>query len=211
MLKGGLLKRKKMRDDKLSDSNSVPPQELERAVFYRCTCPQCGNDFLKLRGFGQLDQSLFLGVTGEGTQGLGYDELDRDCNQALRCDVCGYSALLKGSHQSEGLLEWARSHGKQINGLGFTCPVCGSNELYQVDIGAEIHSVVETVYHNVDDPVGSNQALVALACDQDIIYGFDFRYRCFNGHELAKDDGTPVDTSEDLVEWLKACQSFDRG
>lgn len=209
MSEGNVLEAMKVKASRLSEDKDFPPQNSDPSVFYRCTCTRCGKDSLRLRGFGQIDQSPFVGVTGKGTLGLGYDLLDRDCHQGITCDACGYDAFLKGSEQSEPLLEWACLNGEQIPALGFTCQACGTHKLVQVQLEVEIHRGIAAVCEIASGAMPDKQAIVTLTGERLVLGGSPYRFRCENDHELAKDDGTPVESSEELVEWLKAHTTGD--
>jgi hypothetical protein len=206
-----LLKRTKMRVHKPSDKKKVPPQGFAPAVFSRCSCPQCGKRFLRLRGFCEPDQRFFMGVTGDGILSVGNNAPGRECDHTMGCEACGYSVSLKNSDKSDGLLEWARSQGQEIEPLKFTCPVCGAHKLLQVETQVEIHSEIEAVHEIVWDNAAEKQPVVALALDLLLRGEPSTRYRCENGHELAKDDGTPVENAEELVAWLKARSAIAEG
>ena len=206
VLKGMRVKVSRLSHDK--DNNATDPKPL---VFYRCTCPRCHNESLRLRGFGQLDRGLFVGVTGKGTPGLVYDELDQDCDPGITCHDCGFDGYLQGAHQSNTLLEWARQTGEELPALRFTCPACGTHELMQVQLEVEIHSVIAAVCEIDSEAVPDRRAMVTLTGEQLLLAGGPFRFCCENGHELAKDDGTPVETADELVAWLKANYAGDKG
>jgi len=64
----------------------------------------------------------------------------------------------------------------------------------------------------VCEPIGPDNApLVAVSHGRNIDGSGTYRYRCSHGHELARDDGYPVETSKELVEWLKARSAVDQG
>jgi hypothetical protein len=210
MSERNVLKGMKVKACGLSDDKGVPPQDSKPSVFYRCTaCMRCGKDSLRLRGFGELDHSPFEGVTGEGTPCLGHDLLDRDCHQGITCQECGYDVSLKGSEQSNALLEWARSTGEEIPAPGFTCPACRTHKLVQVQLEVEIYSGIAAVCEIVSGAMPDKKHMVALTGERLVMGGSSYRYRCENDHELANDDGSPVETAEDLVEWLKASAAGD--
>jgi hypothetical protein len=94
--------------------------------------------------------------------------------------------------------------------LDFICPLCGSVCLSEHTEKVEMFQEVVAVY-TVKADNGEEQAEVALSPYRDISHCSAPRYRCSNGHELAKDDGTPVETAEELVEWLKARSGSDNG
>jgi hypothetical protein len=194
----------KVKVSRPSDNKHVPSRDAKPTSFHRCACTRCGKESLRLRGFGELDQSPLMGVTSEGVPGLAYYLLDRDCHQGITCQECGYDVSLKGSEQSNALLEWARSHGEEIPALGFTCPTCGTHKLFRVELQVEIHSGIAAVCEIVADAVSDTKPLVTFTGDRLVLGGPPYRFRCENDHELTNDDGKPVETAEELVAWLKA-------
>lgn len=179
-------------------SDDKPP------VFYRCTCPRCGEEDLSLYDFGVFLRSDFLGVTSSGDKGCGCLELDGGGEMALICGTCDHRVFDEPSFSSEQLLDWARAEGEEIEMLTFKCPVCGTQNLTQVYTGVEVIREVKAVYTIPLEDQSRDRAEVALEEDRLEKKQQFCRYRCSKGHELAKDDGTPVETPEDLVEWLKA-------
>lgn len=173
-------------------------------VFYRCKCPECGEDDLGIFDLEPFIRTDFLGVTSEGVKGCGHIELDGEFRYDLMCGRCGHVVLGEPSQDSEALLNWARAEGERAEMLTFSCPVCSSKNLYQISPGVEISRKVVAVYMISEKSEFCPEAEIALERGRLITEPQPFRYRCSKGHELAKDDGTPVETPEDLVEWLKA-------
>jgi transcription elongation factor Elf1 len=211
MSEKNVLKGMKVKACGLSDDKNVTPRDSEQASFRPYNCPRCGKDSLRPRGFGELDQSQFVGVTGEGVPGLAYDLPGRDYRQGITCQECGYDFSLKGPEQSNALLEWAHSNGEEIPAPGFACPVCGTHKLVQVQLLVEIHREIAAVCEIASPALPDKKPMVTLTGERLVMGGPPYRYRCENDHELANDDGTPVKNTEELVEWLKACSASDNG
>ncbi|MFC1833214.1 hypothetical protein ACFL2Q_00600 [Thermodesulfobacteriota bacterium] len=130
--------------------------------------------------------------------------LGGDYDWEIECASCGYRVLDTEGVTLDSLLELAITHGTAANELGFTCPVCGSHYLEQVyTMSRSVRAVYETSNNEKMEP----HAEVALSYEQVTEYGKSFQYCCSNDHELTKQDGAPIRTLEDLVEWLKAHQS----
>ena len=187
----------------VSENVILQGQKSDSPVFYRCTCPNCGKDALELHDSGVFLRCDLLGVTGEADIGCGSLELAGACERAIQCWSCGHRIYEEASLDPDRLLEWARTHGKATNPLEFTCPVCGSHQLDQVEIEVERRRPVMAVYEIVENSEKEDYAEVALRCNRIVLGRESFRYRCTKGHELAKNDGSPVETGQELVEWLK--------
>ncbi|MGB6063255.1 MAG: hypothetical protein WBG50_00490 [Desulfomonilaceae bacterium] len=188
-----------------SAGQEMMPEETESSVFYRCTCPECGEDALELCGLGVFYRSEFLGVTDGDEIGCGYMELDGDYNWAIVCRSCEHSFFDTQEVTLENLLEWASTHGKAVRRLesGFVCPVCGSQALERIERG---NRSVRAVYEISDNSETEAHAEVALSFEQVLEGGNSVRYCCWKKHELTNQDGSPVQTDEELVAWLKAHQ-----
>lgn len=174
-----------------------------KQVFHRVgRCPACGEDDLGLFDFGVFLSSDFLGMTRDGEMGCGRVEMDGDYEYVVMCRSCEHRASAEPSVTKETLLEWAVAEGQEVQTLDFICPLCGSVCLSEHTDKVEMYQEVVAVY-TVKGDNGEEQAEVALSPYRNIFHCSAPRYRCLNGHELAKDDGTPVATAEDLVAWLK--------
>ncbi len=185
--------------------------ETEELLFYRWACPNCGKEALEFRDPGQFVRAPFLGVTEEGAMGCGLIDVDGDPNPEIFCRECGSTLCREESLQIETLLKFARTYGRQLRRYGFNCPACGSTKLCQVEIALEISREIEAVYEDVVDAMAGNQTAVAMSCCSDRLGGGSIRYRCNNGHELAKEDGSPIKTGEELLDWLKLRRTFLNG
>jgi predicted RNA-binding Zn-ribbon protein involved in translation (DUF1610 family) len=210
MSKKDLLQQMLVKDTTPSDHENVPPGEPQTEVFYRCTCPECGEDSLELFDFGLFSRSKFLGVTNDGEFGCGHLEIDGEYHWALKCASCGYEALDSDMLSSDTLLDWADAHGQPMKQLEFTCPVCGNNWLDQVEIDLKRKREVRAVYEIMEKSKTKPSAEVALSYEQVVVGEKSVRYCCSMGHELAKNDGSPVATGQELVEWLKAQQAVNK-
>jgi Zn finger protein HypA/HybF involved in hydrogenase expression len=186
-----------------SVDQSESGREAGSAVFYRCTCPKCGENALELSGHGVFLRSEFLGVTREGEFGCGDLMLDGEYHWEIECGTCGYRPFSTDVLPAEPLLDWAANHGQAMKQLRFTCTVCGSHSLKKV---YRMSRFVRAVYEDAESEERAIYADVALSYEQVIEHGKSVRYCCSEGHGLANDDGTPVETAKQLVEWLKAQQ-----
>jgi predicted RNA-binding Zn-ribbon protein involved in translation (DUF1610 family) len=186
-----------------SANHGVTLQQNESTVFYRCACPECGEDALELYGRDVFFRSEFLGVTNDGEFGCGNLGLDGDYHWVIECSSCGHVAFDTDMLPTETLLDWAAAHGKVIKELEFTCPVCGSADLLRTERG---NRSVRAVYEVAENSKTKGRAEVALSFEHVMEGGKSVRYCCLEGHELAKQDRSPVGTLEELVEWLKALQ-----
>jgi hypothetical protein len=194
-----------------ADNATRRDEDTELSVFYRCTCPECGENTLELSGFGVFFRSEFLGVTNEGEFGCGDLELDGEYHWVLECGSCGYRIFDTDVLPSDTLLDWAAAHGQAINHLEFTCPVCGSECFDNVEIHLKRSRSVRAVYEIRDNSETEPHAEVALSFERAVEGGKSVRYCCARGHELAKDDGSPVQNAKELVAWLKARRVVDKG
>ncbi len=199
----------KVKETSLDDSiDRANPEELP-AVFHRVTCPECGEDNLSLFDFGVFLRSDFLGMTGEGKKGCGHVELDGDYEYVVECRSCGHRVFDDPSCTEEELMQWASEAGEDKRILPFHCSVCDSTSLSEIRTGVEIVRDVVAVCEVSQDDGPEEQPLVALVPDKEIWVHGPIRYRCARGHELAKDDGTPVESAEELVAWLNARSTGD--
>lgn len=188
----------------LQGNDDVPRKEPP--VFYRCTCPECGEDAMELRGHGVFFRADLLGVTHDGDFGCGYMELDGDYHWVIECGECGYTAFDTDMLPPDPLIDCAAASGKAIKQLEFTCPVCESDRVEKVYL---MSRSVRALYETSDNEAAEPHAEAALSFEQAIDYGESVRYCCHKGHELTKEDGNPVQTDEDLFEWMKAHQTSD--
>jgi len=187
----------------------VTHQESRFPVLYRCSCPECGARDMEVIDFESFSRSPALCVTGEGEIGCGEIELDGDCNLVVECQECSHQLPGYLSTSTEVLIDLARARMDELTPLPFICPCCKSNRLSQIEIGAEFHREVVAVYTVSNEGESTGEPVVALSFDRNLCRYGPCRYRCSNGHELANDDGSPVETSAELVEWLKARGAAD--
>ena len=189
----------------LLDDKSVTPQDGKPPVFYRRPCSECGQNALNLIESGLFTRSPILGITSDGEIGCSGTELDGDYELGIYCRSCGQQVCSDSSLANECgdefLSGWAKAATEAPPTLPFVCSTCDSQELHQVEVGIEFSHAVVAVCEA--DPPG-NGPLIAVSHLREIGGRGTYRYRCSQGHELAKDDGTPVETAEELVEWLKA-------
>jgi len=185
-------------------------QKSDSPVFYRCTCPECGEDTLELFDYGLFSRSKFLGVTNDGEFGCGHLEMDGEYQWVLECSSCGHKAFDTDLLPSDTLADWAETHGQPMKQLEFTCPVCGNNWLDQVEIDLKRKREVRAVYEIMEKSKSKPSFEVALSFARVVVGEKSVRYCCSMGHELAKDDGSPVENAQELVEWLKARSVFDK-
>jgi hypothetical protein len=179
--------------------------EATPLVFQRVRCcPSCGEDGLSYCDFGVFHRSHFFGMTSDGHKGCGRVELDGDDELAIFCRECGYEFHNDLSSTDEQLMERVVAEGQEIQVLNFSCPVCQSTRLYEHETGIELLQEVRAVYTIPGNNDEEEQAEIARTPIQHTRYSANPTYRCLNDHELANDDGSPVETAEQLVAWLKA-------
>jgi|GEM_PF-3022479 len=195
----------------LDDNEKIEEKKPQPNVFYQFVCPECGKQELSVHS-GVLTEFPLLGVDSCGEIGCSTTELDVDYQLEIRCrschhQVCGDS-YLQDICSYEFLSEWATSNGQALPTLAFTCPKCDSQELLQVEVGIESSRLVVAVDESI---APRKEPLIAV----DLLQGFSgdgtHRYRCTQRHELANDDGSPVGTAAELVAWLKAHGSAEKG
>jgi len=195
----------------LDDTVKIEEKKSQPNVFYQCVCPECGKLELRVRS-GVLTELPLLGVDSGGEIGCSPAEVDVDCQLEIRCGSCRHQvcgdASLNDICSYEFLSEWATSNGQSLSTLPFTCPKCDSQELLQVEVGIESSRLVVAVCES-DAP--RKKPLIAIGVLRHISGGGPNRYRCPQGHELANDDGSPVATAAELVAWLKAHGSAEKG
>jgi hypothetical protein len=174
-------------------------------VFHRVRCcPACGEDGLSHCDFGVFHRSQFFGMTSDGHKGCGRVDDDGDDELAISCRECGYEFHNASSSTDEQLMERVVAEGQEIQVMNFSCPVCQSTRLYEHETGIEFVQEVRAVYTIPGDNDEEEQAEIALAPIRYTRYSANLTYRCLNDHELANDDGSPVETAKQLVAWLKA-------
>jgi hypothetical protein len=204
MSEKNVLKGMKVKACGLSDDKSVAPQDGKPSVFYRRPCPECRKDTLDFIDFGVSMRSLILGITSDGEIGCSRAELEGDYKLGIYCRSCGHQVCsdssLTNECSDEFLSEWAKSAIKARTAPPFVCSTCDSQELHQVEVGIEFSHAVVAVCE-ADAP--GNGPLIAVSHQRETGGRGTYRYRCSQGHELANDDGTPVETAEELVAWLK--------
>jgi predicted RNA-binding Zn-ribbon protein involved in translation (DUF1610 family) len=187
-------------------------EDTEPSIFYRCVCPNCGKDSLNLIDSGVFTRSPALGITSDGEIGCAHTELEGGYELGIYCRACGHQVCSDDSFtnecEDEFLSEWVKSNGDARSTLAFACPKCGSQELQQIEIDLEFSTDVVAVCPP-DSP--GNEPLVAVTHLREIDNRGSFRYRCSRGHELAKDDGRPVQNADELVAWLKARSVVNKG
>ena len=212
------MKAKDSHEEKSKTSNSTLPNasivlgrhKAMPTIFYRVLCcPQCGEESLSLLDFGPHLRGGFLGMTSTGDKGCDRIELEGGHQYVVVCYSCGHQVFRGPSATTEQLMEWAVAEGQPRETLTFSCPVCGSHSLSQIMTGVEIVREVAAVYTIHRESETEPQAEIALIPDRATSLATAHRYRCSNGHELANDDGSPVENAEQLVEWLKTCSAGD--
>jgi hypothetical protein len=188
-----------------SVDEGVTRLESDPPVYYRCNCPECGSDDLHLIDTGVFLRSQEVGITDEGEIGCSYTELEGSFEEGVICRECGHTVWNEYSANHESrydlLLKWAQSNGEPVSTIPFRCPVCDSDELSKVETGIELWTVVVAVCEAVSP---NDYPLQAVNPVRHFLGDRSVRYRCSSGHELAKDDGSPVENPKELVEWLKA-------
>lgn len=200
----------KFNDPSLDDGMEQASQEAQPAVFHRLTCSECGEDTLSLCDFGVFLRSDFLGMTSEGEKGCGHIELDGDYEYVVMCRSCGHRVFEDPSCTEEQLMKWASDAGEETRILPFHCAECDSTSLSEISTCVEVVRDIVAVCEVSKDDEPEEQPLVALVPDKQTWLRGPTRYRCARGHELAKDDGTPVETEQELIAWLKAHCAVDQ-
>lgn len=199
-----LLDRMKVKAPGLSEDKNIPPQDSEPPAFYRCRCPKCAKDELRLESSSSSESKLF-GITSDGDTGCSPTESEHYDRDGIHCQACGHRVCGDSFNDpvcdDELLLEWAKSQGEALTPLTFVCPKCDSSMLQRIEVGIEFFNHVMAVCES--DSAGS-APLVALWPIRHSRGDRSYRYRCSEGHELAKDDGNPVETPEELVQWLRS-------
>jgi hypothetical protein len=202
-----ILERMKVKASGLSEDKKVPPQDSEPPEFHRCRYRKCGQDELRLESRSSSESKLF-GITSHGDIGCSPTEVEHYHLHGIYCQACGHricgASFSDNVCDDEVLFEWAKSQGEALTALTFVCPKCDSFILERTEVGIDFFNHVMAVCES-DSPGGA--PLIALWPIRYSRGGRSYRYRCSKGHELAKDDGTPVETAEELVEWLKACSA----
>jgi hypothetical protein len=203
---------KKKLDDKLDNKTeelsvdqNVNLPETEKFVFYQCSCPKCGEEGLNLMDSGLFENSNLFGITSDGEIGCSEPSLDGGYEYRIHCSECGSQVYpdysLTVSSEEDFLLSLAESKGKALTILPFHCLECGSDSLQSVEIGIEFESEVVAV---CEAHLAGAGPLVAVSPHRDFVNRGTFRYRCSKGHEVTKEDGSPVQNKQELVAWLKA-------
>ena len=188
------------------DRNGAGP-----AVLHLVPCRKCGKDTLDLIDSGVFMRSPIVGITSDGEIGCSRTELDGDYELGIYCRSCGHQVCsdfsLANECGDEFLSGWAKAATEARPVLPSVCSKCDSQELYQVEVGIEFSHAVVAVCES-DAP--GRAPLLAFSYVRHINGGGTYRYRCSQGHELAKDDGSPVETAEEPVDWLKAHASDEK-
>jgi hypothetical protein len=180
--------------------------------FYRVRCPKCGEAALDVIDSGVFIRSPLVGITSDGEIGCSHTELDDGYDFGILCRDCEHAIFTDSSFSNECedgfLLEWAKSNGEVLKPVTFNCPKCDSRRLYFFEENVKFSHEVSAVCES-DIPGGS--PLIALSPILHIGRGGLYRYRCSRGHELANDAGNPVETPEELMEWLKSRRASVKG
>lgn len=197
-------------NEPFSVDENVARQETEPPVFYICSCPDCGDE-LEIVDTGIFQCSPVLGITSEGELGSINTSLDGASEISLLCSGCGKRICSdfgpEETCDENFLLHWARSNGEALVTLPFNCPECGGHTLYEIEIGVEWHEQVLAV---CEADLEDGGPVVAVSHDRSIENPLTPRYRCSCQYELIKEDGSPVKTRKELVEWLKAHQASSK-
>lgn len=191
--------------EKTRDISRQSVGDSDSTVFYQFRCPECGENDLILIDSGIFAESPVSGITGYAEIGCARTTLEGDYELGIHCRNCDHQISNEHSFdehfENESLLERAMSNGQARDTLPFSCPKCNSSQLVKIATEIEFSQEVLAVCEP-DSPGGD--PLVALSFLRDIGGRGISRYRCSRGHELANDDGTPVETAGELVAWLKA-------
>lgn len=198
--------------EKTGDISKQSVGDSDSPMFHQLRCSQCGGNDLILIDSGIYTESPVLGITEYAEIGCARTTWEGDYELSIHCRNCDHQ--ISNGHsfnehfENESLLEWAKSNGQARDTLPFSCSKCDSSQLFRIVTEIEFSQEVVAVCEP-DSPGGD--PLVALGFLRDIGGRGISRYRCSRGHELAKDDGTPVETSEELVAWLKARSAIHEG
>jgi hypothetical protein len=190
---------------KTGDISKSSFADSESNLFYQFPCEVCGGNEFILNDYGVSTESPVLGITEDGQIGCARTTFEGDYEPSLYCRNCDHqisnASSFNDNFEDEALFQWAKSNGQARKTLPFSCSKCESPQLVKTVTGIEFAQEVIAVCEP-DSP--GDDPLVALRFLRDIGGRGITRYRCSRGHELAKDDGTPVETAGELVEWLKA-------
>ncbi len=194
----------KMADSPSGDEGRTR-QGTQLPIYYRCSCPECGGEDLELLIFGFFLRGTLLCVNTQEDIGCEDTFLETgDYNYVLECGDCGFTLSADRARIMHKLMGQARTLENELQTLAFTCPVCESKHLYQLDTQATIRRSIEAVYADSAQGEKEKQPVVALTYEPVMPSSGERRYECSGGHELVKVDGSPVENAEELVEWLKA-------
>ncbi len=194
----------------------------------RFTCPSCGGHNLQQYDNTTYNRACKVSVWLKDESDPDTVQIDEDSEPFYEpigdseddpgwcCADCGGVLYENGSpvETESSLAEWLLEHCPQNNpseDLDFTCPLCGSNRLDQPQIDIEKSEPVVALGQTEESGETEAGSEVALSCDRIQRAGKSIRYGCSNGHELTKDDGSPVESQEELVEWLKGHQPAVEG
>jgi hypothetical protein len=185
--------------------------EARPVVLHLVPCPECGKELLDLIDSGIVTRSPILGITSDGEIGCSRTELEGDYELGIYCRSCGHQVCsdfsLANECGDEFLSGWAKAATEARPVLPSVCSKCDSQELYQVEVGIEFsHAVLAVCESNAP----GSAPLIAVSHQRETGGRGTYRYRCSQGHELVKEDGTLVETVEDLVDWLKAHASGEK-
>ncbi len=186
------------------------------------TCPHCGGHTLRQYDANPYYWSCTVSVWLEDEDDPETAQIDEESEPTYErqgdpmddpgwcCADCGrVLCYANGSSlgTEDSLAEWLLEHCPQenpSNEIDFTCPVCGSQRLDQVGEALARSEPGPNECRSLQDQEKESKPEVAVSPDLIPQGGESFRYRCINGHELANDDGTPVENQKELFEWLKA-------
>ncbi len=199
------------------DDGEPGGKERPTPLFYPCKCPNCGEDDLYLYDIGIRTKSPIVGITNSGEIGVSDTDTDGGDRLMVFCGDCenviyrdnplsniGFKST--DNDREHFLSEWVKSNGEGLTPLPFICPKCCSRELCREERDITFSQDVLAVCE-----FPSDQPVVALRYLRYLDGGLTRRYCCSQGHELAKEDGSPVENNLELVEWLKANQSVKKG
>jgi hypothetical protein len=187
-------------EETFSEDDSVPIEQP--VVLHRCKCPDCGEDTLELYDFGSWYRCGLIGINSKGEFGCEFVEYQGEYQYAIECPECNFRLPEEFCSDSQRVIEWARSQGDDRKTVQFTCPICGTHELYEAKTESEIRYDVTSIYLTSDGGIRA-----AINGSEEVLPGSRLRYRCGMDHELMKEDGSPVETEQELIEWLKARQT----